>query len=46
VPLDPPIPTRTVAILRRAGGYHSAAASAFVRLTHELVADRGYAPPG
>ena len=46
VPLDPPIPTRTVAILRRAGGYHSAAASAFVRLTQELVADRGYAPPG
>ena len=46
VPLDPPIPTRTVAILRRAGGYHSAAASAFVQLTHELVADRGYAPPG
>jgi LysR family cyn operon transcriptional activator len=45
VPLDPPIPTRTVALLRREGGYHSAAASAFVRLTHELVAARGYATP-
>ena len=43
VPLDPPMPTRTVALLRRDGGYHSAAASAFVRLTHELVAERGYA---
>ncbi|MCT7367673.1 transcriptional regulator CynR [Mycolicibacterium llatzerense] len=46
VPLDPPMPTRTVALLRRDGGYHSAAASAFVQLTHELVATRGYAPAG
>lgn len=45
VPLDPPLPTRTVALLRRDGGYQSAAASAFVRLARELVATRGYAPP-
>lgn len=45
VPLDPPMPTRTVALLRRDGGYQSAAASAFVQLTHDLVAARGYAAP-
>ena len=46
VPVDPPMPTRTVALLRRDGGYQSAAAAAFVQLTHDLVAARGYAPPG
>jgi LysR family transcriptional regulator, cyn operon transcriptional activator len=45
VPLDPPMPTRTVALLRRDGGYQSAAALAFTRLTQDLVAARGYAPP-
>ena len=45
VPLDPPIPTRTVALLRRDGGYHSAASVAFTKITHELVAARGYATP-
>jgi LysR family transcriptional regulator, cyn operon transcriptional activator len=44
VPLDPPLPTRTVALLRRAGGYQSAAATAFVQLARELVTTRGYAP--
>ncbi|MUL66626.1 transcriptional regulator CynR [Mycobacterium sp. CBMA 234] len=46
VPLDPPIPTRTVALLRKTAGYHSAAAVAFARITHDLVTARGYAPPG
>ncbi|KOV60483.1 transcriptional regulator CynR [Streptomyces sp. MMG1121] len=45
VPLDPPLPTRTVALLRREGAYHSAAARAFTKLTHDLVRTRGYAPP-
>ncbi|GHC44019.1 transcriptional regulator CynR [Streptomyces cinnamoneus] len=45
VPLDPPLPTRTVALLRREGSYRSAAAQAFTRLTHDLVHSRGYAPP-
>ncbi|MGW1177149.1 transcriptional regulator CynR [Kitasatospora sp. NPDC002543] len=44
VPLDPPLPTRTVALLHREGAYRGAAARAFTRLTHELVRDRGYPP--
>ncbi|MER6116427.1 transcriptional regulator CynR [Streptomyces sp. NPDC001743] len=44
VPLDPPLPTRTVALLRRTDAYESAAALAFSRLTHDLVRTRGYTP--
>ncbi|KDN81868.1 transcriptional regulator CynR [Kitasatospora cheerisanensis] len=43
VPLDPPLPTRTVTLLHREGAYRSAANRAFTRLTHELVRARGYA---
>ncbi|MFC5723937.1 transcriptional regulator CynR [Streptomyces gamaensis] len=42
VPLRPPLPARTVALLSRDGAYHSAAARAFTRLTGELVRARGY----
>ncbi|MBZ4320814.1 transcriptional regulator CynR [Streptomyces sp. SCA2-4] len=45
VPLTPPLPTRTVTLLRRDGAYHSAACHAFARLAHDLVRSRGYAPP-
>ena len=44
VPLDPPLPTRTVALLERADAYRSAAARAFTRLTRDLVHTRGYPP--
>ncbi|MFJ5921609.1 transcriptional regulator CynR [Kitasatospora sp. NPDC092948] len=44
VPLDPPLPVRTVTLLHREGAYRSAAGRAFTRLTHELVRARGYAP--
>ncbi|MFF8729424.1 transcriptional regulator CynR [Streptomyces sp. NPDC015171] len=45
VPLDPPLPARTVTLLHREGTYLSAAARAFTRLTHDLVRTRGYTPP-
>ncbi|MGW4378258.1 transcriptional regulator CynR [Kitasatospora sp. NPDC004531] len=45
VPLDPPLPTRTVTLLHREGAYRSAASRAFARLTGELVRARGYAQP-
>ncbi|MFI6642604.1 transcriptional regulator CynR [Streptomyces sp. NPDC050504] len=44
VPLDPPLPTRTVALLHREGAYRTAVARAFTGLTHDLVRARGYAP--
>lgn len=44
VPLDPPLPSRTVTLLHREGAYRSAAARAFTALTHDLVRARGYAP--
>ncbi|MFI6053861.1 transcriptional regulator CynR [Streptomyces violascens] len=44
VALDPPLPARTVALLRRESAYRSAAAREFTRLTHDLVRTRGYAP--
>ncbi|MFJ8440379.1 transcriptional regulator CynR [Kitasatospora griseola] len=44
VPLDPPLPTRTVTLLHREGAYRSAASRAFTRLAHDLVRARGYAP--
>ncbi|MEV0280278.1 transcriptional regulator CynR [Streptomyces sp. NPDC050610] len=45
IPLDPPLPTRTVTLLHRQGAYLGAAARAFTELTHDLVRSRGYAPP-
>lgn len=45
VPLDPPLPTRTVTLLQREGAYRGAASRAFARLTHEYVDARGYLPP-
>ncbi|MBD0669278.1 transcriptional regulator CynR [Streptomyces sp. CBMA156] len=45
VPLDPPLPTRTAALLHRTDAYRSAAAHAFADLTHDVVRTRGYAPP-
>ncbi|MEU1825692.1 transcriptional regulator CynR [Streptomyces abikoensis] len=44
VPLDPPLPTRTVTLLTREGAYRSAATRAFTRLVHGHVADRAYTP--
>ncbi|MGW6317621.1 transcriptional regulator CynR [Streptomyces sp. NPDC055099] len=44
IPLDPPLPTRTVTLLHREGAYHSAATRAFTRLTHDVVRTRGYTP--
>ncbi|MDX2388883.1 transcriptional regulator CynR [Streptomyces sp. DK15] len=44
VPLTPALPPRTVTLLRREGGYLSAAARAFTALTREVVLARGYAP--
>ncbi|QHC23896.1 transcriptional regulator CynR [Streptomyces sp. GS7] len=44
IPLDPALPTRTVALLQRADAYRSAAALAFTRFTHDLVRTRGYPP--
>lgn len=44
VALEPALPTRTVALLRRENAYRSAAAGAFTRLTHEHVRARGYTP--
>ncbi|MEV5505679.1 transcriptional regulator CynR [Streptomyces orinoci] len=45
IPLDPPLPARTVTLLKREGAYHSAATHAFSQLTHNLVNTRGYTPP-
>ncbi|MEU0601169.1 transcriptional regulator CynR [Streptomyces sp. NPDC006393] len=46
LPLDPPLPARTVTLLRRGSGYQSAAARAFTRLAHDLVRSRGYVRTG
>ncbi|YCK37924.1 LysR substrate-binding domain-containing protein [Actinomadura sp. ATCC 39365] len=45
VPLDPPLPSRTVTLLHREGAYRSAAARAFTELTLDFVRSRGYTPP-
>ncbi|MFB7914476.1 transcriptional regulator CynR [Streptomyces sp. NPDC056061] len=45
VPIDPPLPTRVVVLLRRGSAYESAAVRAFTRLAHDLVRERGYASP-
>lgn len=43
-PPDPALPSRVVTLLRREGGYRSAAARAFTGLAHELAHARGYTP--
>ncbi|MBT2406593.1 MULTISPECIES: transcriptional regulator CynR [unclassified Streptomyces] len=45
IPLEPPLPQRTVALLRRENAYRSAASRAFAQLTRDLVRTRGYTPP-
>ncbi|MFG2143215.1 transcriptional regulator CynR [Streptomyces sp. NPDC048696] len=42
VALEPPLPARTVTLLRRESAYQSAAARAFDRLTRDVVDERGY----
>ncbi|MCX4781987.1 LysR substrate-binding domain-containing protein [Streptomyces sp. NBC_01264] len=44
IPLEPPLPTRTVALLGRENAYRSAAGRAFIRLAHDHVLARGYTP--
>ncbi|GGZ32209.1 transcription regulator LysR family protein [Streptomyces inusitatus] len=44
IPLEPALPARTVALLRRESGYRSAAARAFTRLVEDVVRERGYLP--
>ncbi|MFD5463883.1 transcriptional regulator CynR [Kitasatospora sp. NPDC127059] len=44
IPLDPPLPTRTVTLLHRSDAYRSAATRAFTDLVHDLVRTRGYPP--
>ncbi|MBU3062222.1 transcriptional regulator CynR [Nocardia sp. NEAU-G5] len=39
VPLTPPLPSRTVSLLRRSSAYHSAAARAFAAIVYESVPD-------
>ncbi|ARZ65765.1 transcriptional regulator [Streptomyces albireticuli] len=46
VPLVPPLPARTVALLRRESAYRSAAAAAFATLAREWVREAGWAEPG
>ncbi|MFJ2267913.1 transcriptional regulator CynR [Streptomyces sp. NPDC088846] len=45
IPLDPPLPARTVTLLHRQSAYRSAATRAFTQLAHDLVHTRGYTPP-
>lgn len=45
VPLDPPLPTRTVTLLRRESAYRSAAATAFGALAHAWVDAAGWTRP-
>lgn len=42
VPLEPPLPTRTVQLLQRAGVYRSAAAQAFTGTVDAVVTERRY----
>ena len=39
IPLDPPLPQRTAALLSRRGGYASAAAAAFIAMLSDMTAD-------
>ncbi|GCE41015.1 Cyn operon transcriptional activator [Rhodococcus wratislaviensis] len=43
--LDPPLPSRTVALLYRQGAYISTAARTFTQTAYELVGSRGYTSP-
>ncbi|MFF7729093.1 transcriptional regulator CynR [Streptomyces sp. NPDC008001] len=45
VPLDPPLPARTVTLLRREAGYRSAAARAFTALARRWAPEQA-GPPG
>ncbi|WP_405563262.1 transcriptional regulator CynR [Streptomyces sp. NBC_01180] len=44
VPLDPPLPQRTVALLRRESAYRSSASRAFADVVQQVLHTRGYAP--
>ncbi|MEV6758562.1 transcriptional regulator CynR [Streptomyces sp. NPDC051214] len=46
VPLSPPLPPRTAALLTRTGAYRSAAVHAFVALLRAQVRERGLPPVG
>ncbi|MEU6763773.1 transcriptional regulator CynR [Streptomyces sp. NPDC046853] len=46
VPLRPPLPHRTAALLTRSGGHRSAAVHAFVALLRAQVTERGLPPAG
>ncbi|MFE3442822.1 transcriptional regulator CynR [Nocardia sp. NPDC059180] len=45
IPIHPPLPARTVAILRRTAAHRSAASEAFTAVALEWVGARGYLPP-
>jgi LysR family cyn operon transcriptional activator len=45
VPIDPPLPARTAALLRRHGAYESAVARAFSEAAYDFSRTRGYDPP-
>ncbi|MET8472747.1 transcriptional regulator CynR [Streptomyces sp. NPDC006422] len=45
LPLTPPLPTRTAALLRRADGYRSAVSEAFAGLVQEHVGAGPFRPP-
>lgn len=42
IPLEPSLPARTVALVRRESAYHSAAARAFTRIIEDVIRARGY----
>ncbi|WP_328331762.1 MULTISPECIES: transcriptional regulator CynR [unclassified Streptomyces] len=44
VPLEPPLPQRTVALLRRESAYRSAASHAFTDVVQQVLRTRGYTP--
>lgn len=44
VPIDPPLPTRTAALLRRQGAYESAVVRAFIEAAYNFSQTRGYDP--
>ncbi|WP_328319800.1 transcriptional regulator CynR [Streptomyces sp. NBC_00388] len=44
VPLDPPLPQRTVTLLQRESAFRSAASRAFTEVVGQLLQDRGYTP--
>ncbi|WP_431968642.1 transcriptional regulator CynR [Actinacidiphila sp. bgisy160] len=45
IPLEPPLPTRTVTLLTRHHAYQSAAARTFINITRDHIHTRDYAPP-